>query len=138
SGVLSNRRVAGIPSAAPAAVAFFTLACLISASGPAEAQTKSGYVDASECAACHRTISESYRRTGMGQSFHRPAGAVEDYTKNNTFYHEPSDSYFTMLLRDGKYSQRRYQLDAQGRPVNVMEKQIDYVLGSGDHARAYL
>ena len=63
---------------------------------------------------------------------------MEDFTRKNTFYHQPSDSYFTMLQRDGKYFQRRYQLDSSGKQVNVMEKQVDYIMGSGNHSRAYL
>jgi predicted CXXCH cytochrome family protein len=92
------------------------------------------------CAGCHRQICETYRRTGMGRSFYRPspANTVEDYHGKSTFYHAPSDSYFTMLRRDGKYFQRRYQIDPDGRQVNVMEKQIDYIMGSGNHARTYL
>ena len=43
-----------------------------------------------------------------------------------------------MLRRDGKYYQRRHQVDLVGRQVNVIEKQIDFVMGSGNHARAYL
>jgi predicted CXXCH cytochrome family protein len=93
-----------------------------------------------ECAGCHQGIWETYQRTGMARSFYRPyeAAAVEDYTKNNTYYHEPSNSYFTMLQRDGKYYQRRYQLGPDGKQTNILEKQIDYVMGSGLHARAYL
>lgn len=76
----------------------------------------------------------------MSRSFYRPSpgNVVEDFTKNNTYYHKPSDSYFTMLVRDGKYFERRYQLDSAKQPVNVMEKQIDYIMGSGNHARTYL
>ena len=43
-----------------------------------------------------------------------------------------------MLQRDGKWYQRRYQLDANGRQINVMEKQVDFIMGSGNHSRAYL
>lgn len=43
-----------------------------------------------------------------------------------------------MVVRDGHYYQRRHQLDAAGNPVNVMEFRVDYVMGSGNHARAYL
>ncbi|MGC2659577.1 MAG: tetratricopeptide repeat protein [Bryobacteraceae bacterium] len=76
----------------------------------------------------------------MGRSFSRPseANTLEDYMGKNTFYHQPSDSYFTMLRRDGKYYQRRYQIGFTGKQVNVMEKQIDYIIGSGNHARTYL
>ncbi|NWF83076.1 MAG: hypothetical protein HXY18_04515, partial [Bryobacteraceae bacterium] len=92
------------------------------------------------CAGCHREIWETYRKTGMGRSFYRPTpeAMVEDFNRKNTYYHQPSDSYFTMLKRDGQYFQRRHQLDAAGRQINVMEKRIDYIMGSGNHARAYL
>jgi len=92
------------------------------------------------CAACHRDVWETYRRTGMGQSFYPPSPerTVEDFTNRNTYYHQPSDSYFTMLRRDGKYYQRRYQVDSSGKQANLMEKQIDYIMGSGNHSRAYL
>jgi len=33
-----------------------------------------------------------------------------------------------MLRRDGNYYQRRHQLDRDGKQVNVMEKQIDFIL----------
>lgn len=108
---------------------------------PAQAQSAvAGYVAPEECAACHRSIWETYRQTGMGRSFSRPtpANPVEDYTKDNTFYHKASDSYFTMFQRNGKHYQRRHQLGIDGTAVNVMEKQIDYIMGSGNHARAYL
>ena len=92
------------------------------------------------CAGCHREIWETYRRTGMGRSFYPlwAATVVEDFTGNNTYYHKASDSYFTMLARDGSYFQRRYQRDSAGNPINIVEERIDYVMGSGNHARAYL
>lgn len=98
------------------------------------------YVNPEVCATCHRNVWEAYRRTGMGRSFYTPseANTANELDAGNTYYHPASDSYFTMQWRDGKYFQRRYQLDAAKQPVNVMEKQIDFVMGSGNHARAYL
>ena len=43
-----------------------------------------------------------------------------------------------MILRDGQYYQRRWQIGFGGKGVNVEEMRIDYVLGSGNHARSYL
>ena len=43
-----------------------------------------------------------------------------------------------MSVRDGRYFQRRWQLDASGNQMNVEELSIDYVMGSGNHARSYL
>ncbi len=95
----------------------------------------SSYVDPRACATCHRQIWETYRQTGMGQSFYRPSAGN---TEPGSYYHKASDSFFTMLVRDGKSYQRRHQLDSGGQEVNVLEKQIDFVIGSGNHARTYL
>jgi len=117
------------------------LAALAAATCFAPAQTPpSVYASPETCAGCHRNIWETYRRTGMARAFFRPspANTIEDYTRHNTYYHKASDSYFTMLRRDGKYYQQRYQMDSGGRRINVMEKQVDYVLGSGNHVRSYL
>lgn len=88
-----------------------------------------------ECAPCHQLICETYQKTGMARSFARvtPAGLIE-----GSYYHQASDSYFTMLRRDGILYQRRHQLDAQGREINVMEKRVEYIMGSGRNARAYI
>lgn len=107
--------------------------------GPPHAQDQV-YAEPGYCAVCHPKISESYRQTGMGRSFYRPSSTTTAGSNgpNETFYHQPSDSYFTMLSRDGNYYQRRHQIDASGEQINVMEKRIDFILGSGNHARAYL
>jgi predicted CXXCH cytochrome family protein len=99
-----------------------------------------GYVDASACAGCHQQIQQTYQHTGMGRSFYRPLPEkmVEDFSRNPSYYHKPSDRYYTMLVRDGAYYQRRHQLDARGNEINVFEQRIDFVIGSGNHARSYL
>ncbi|HYR92112.1 MAG TPA: tetratricopeptide repeat protein [Terriglobia bacterium] len=98
------------------------------------------YVDSSECASCHPTIYETFRHTGMGRSFQRPTAEnrVEDYTTKNTFYQAASDRYYVMLERGGRYFQQRYQLGPDGQRSNVVEKEIHYILGSGNHSRTYL
>ena len=93
------------------------------------------YVDPATCAGCHSDIWRTYSRTGMARSFHRPA---PENTKPATFYHKPSDSYFTIVEREGRFYQRRYQIGFDGKETNSVEKQIDYVVGSGNHVRAYL
>jgi predicted CXXCH cytochrome family protein len=89
----------------------------------------------SACAPCHAEIAASYLKTGMGRSFYRMgAGALPE----KPYYHEPSDSYFLTVERGGKYVQRRWQLGPGGAEANVDEKQIDFVMGSGHHAKTYL
>jgi predicted CXXCH cytochrome family protein len=93
------------------------------------------YADPATCAGCHSEIWQTYSRTGMARSFYRPA---PDNIKSTKFYHKPSDSYFAMLEHDGRFYQRRYQIGFDGKETNGLEKQIDYVVGSGNHVRAYL
>jgi predicted CXXCH cytochrome family protein len=76
----------------------------------------------------------------MARSFHRPdaSNTVGPESQIPTYYHKPSDMYFTMLERGGRFYQRRYQLDPSGKQINAIEKEIDYVMGSGNHVRAYV
>ncbi|MCA2968272.1 MAG: tetratricopeptide repeat protein [Acidobacteriaceae bacterium] len=96
------------------------------------------YAPAAACAACHPSHAQTYQHSGMARSFSTPtvANTLANWTK--PYYHAPSQSYFTMLQRGGKFFQRRHQLGPDGRPTNEIEKQVDFVLGSGHHARAYL
>jgi tetratricopeptide (TPR) repeat protein len=98
------------------------------------------YVDPSVCARCHRQIYDSFKQTGMGRSFFRPmpSNTIEDYKDKNHYYSSLSDTHYAMIIRDGVYYQRRWQVGLNGVEMNVEEMKIDYVLGSGDQARSYL
>ena len=89
----------------------------------------------SACAGCHGEIAASYAKTGMGRSFYpmRPEALPE-----KPYYHQPSDSYFLTIERGGRFFQRRWQVAHDGKEVNVEEKRIDFVMGSGNHAKTYL
>ena len=99
---------------------------------------KAQYAAPQTCAGCHRGIWETYRLTGMGRSFQQPTTDNTLANWKGTYYHAPSDSYFTMLQRGGKFFQRRHQLGPDGRQINVMEKAVDFLIGSGNHARTFL
>ena len=99
-----------------------------------------GYIDPVACIGCHQDVDATYRLTGMGRSFYRPTPEkiVEDFTADNTYYHKPSDRHYTMIEKAGDYYIRRHQVGPDGKEVNVLEKRIDYVIGSGNHSRSYL
>jgi tetratricopeptide (TPR) repeat protein/mono/diheme cytochrome c family protein len=97
-----------------------------------------GYVAPQTCEPCHRKIWQTYQLTGMARSFHGPDISNTLAAGANTFYHRASGSHFDMLERGAEFFQRRYQLDSAGRQIDVMEKRIDFVMGSGNHSRAYL
>lgn len=98
------------------------------------------YVDPARCAECHPNVWDTYQRTGMARSFYRPTAAntIGESKKVVTFYHQASASYFTMFQRGGHFYQRRYQIGFDGKETNDVEKQIDFVIGSGNHVRAFL
>jgi hypothetical protein len=94
-------------------------------------------IDSCICAGCHRGIAEQYRQTGMGRSLYRlgTATQIEDFTRNNLFHHASSDKYYKMVSHDGRFFEMRYDLGPDGKPDNLVEEQIDYVIGSGNQAR---
>jgi tetratricopeptide (TPR) repeat protein len=118
-------------------------ACLLwhrHTSPPPVEQAKSDYVDPAVCATCHDDIAATYRKTGMGRSFYRPTSqnVIEDYVQKNSLDHKPSGMTYTMVEHDGKFFQRRHTIGFDGKETNVVEEQVDYVIGSGNHARTYL
>lgn len=106
----------------------------------AQAQAQSGYVDPSVCASCHAAIAATYKKTGMGRSFYvpNPQTVAEDYLRKNRVEHRTSGMTYTMVEHDGKLLQRRNTIDFNGQETNVIEEQVDYVIGSGNHAHTYL
>ncbi len=93
------------------------------------------HAQVSACAPCHAEIAASFAKTGMGRSFYpmRP-----EPLPDKPYFHEPSQSYFLTVERAGKYYQRRWQIGYDGKETNVDEKRIEFVMGSGNHARTYL
>lgn len=106
----------------------------------AMAESETGYVDAQRCAACHRKIWDTYRRTGMGRSFARvrPGDKGPQVPQSGSYYHEPSDQHYRTHEKDGRHYQRRHQIGYGGKETNVVEKEIHFVIGSGNHVRTYL
>ena len=76
----------------------------------------------------------------MAHSFFTPApeNTIEDYATKNEYFHLASNTHYKMLQRAGKYFQLRWQIGYGGKQTNVDEQQVDYVMGSGSHARTYL
>jgi Tfp pilus assembly protein PilF len=99
----------------------------------------SGYVDDVSCGACHANIVRTYQHVGMSQSFYRPrqSGAIEDFAKL-PFRHARSGDVMELRWRNGRLVFRRWRVDASGKPIHLFEQPVDWILGSGHHARTYL
>jgi Tfp pilus assembly protein PilF len=98
-----------------------------------------GYVADSACALCHSDLAVSYAAKGMARAFQRPrpASDIEDFSAP-PFVHSASGQQFQMIRKEGRLVFRRWQTGPDGQPVNVFETDVDWILGSGDHARTYL
>jgi Tetratricopeptide repeat len=98
-----------------------------------------GYVDDKHCATCHSNIARTYKHVGMAKAFYKPRAndAIEDFAKL-PLRHAKSGDLMELRWRDGKLVYRRWQNDPAGKPINVFEQPVDWILGSGNHARTYL
>src|ERR1041384_1356140 len=123
-----------------AGASLLTLAMAVGCHAPHEQAGNPSYVNPALCAGCHPAIARTYRETAMGRSFGRPSAAntFAEGAPEPTYFHPASQSYFTMIRRDRKYYQRRYQNGLDGKPENVIEKEVHYVVGSGNQVRTYL
>jgi len=100
--------------------------------------------DSTICASCHAKIWQTYQRTGMARSFYRPdpSNTIEDYARHNSYDHAASGIHYQMIHRQDAagdhYFQRQSTIGFGGESANVLETAIDFVMGSGNHARTYL
>lgn len=63
---------------------------------------------------------------------------VDGLAEPRSFYHESSERHYSLYWKDSRDYLRRHQIGFDGKETNVLERQIDFVLGSGNHARTYL
>jgi tetratricopeptide (TPR) repeat protein len=78
-----------------------------------------------DCIPCHASIVDAFRQTGMGRSIQaRPS------VPKGSYYHRRSNRHYTISER----SIRRHQTGLDGEPINVIERSIDFLIGSGNHA----
>ncbi|MFL6258262.1 MAG: tetratricopeptide repeat protein [Thermoanaerobaculia bacterium] len=98
-----------------------------------------GYVPDQVCRGCHERLYTSYQEVGMARSFYRPSAArrSEDLTAP-PYYHAPSRQYLQIVPRGDGLVFRRWQAGTWGEPVHLFEQPVDWILGSGHHARTYL
>ena len=98
-----------------------------------------GYLDDHQRATCHSDIARTYKQIGMSKAFYRPRpdDAIEDFAKL-PLRHARSGDVMELRWRDGKLVFKRWQADNAGNPINVFEQAVDWILGSGHHARTYL
>ncbi|HKR64958.1 MAG TPA: tetratricopeptide repeat protein [Thermoanaerobaculia bacterium] len=98
-----------------------------------------GYIDDAACGECHAEHAATFQHVGMAQSFYKPraSNSIENFDAP-PFFHAKSKQYFEMRRRGDALVFRRWELAADGAPIHLYEQQVDWILGSGHHARTYL
>ena len=93
-----------------------------------------------DCSSCHQEIYDSHQTTGMGRAFSLPdsTNTLEEGQEEATYHHPASDRHYTVARRASSYYLSRHQLNEKGKTINRVEKEIHYVLGSGNRGRTYL
>lgn len=99
--------------------------------GKNEPELAEGYVNPRTCEGCHASIALSYRETGMARAFHR---ITPEEVPAGEFRHEKSGLRYRFVMREGKVYLERGEIAG----VPAVEKEIHYVLGSGNHARSFV
>lgn len=131
--------VAAMPApSAPASMSADTPAFLSARGVRVTAGAAPGYVQDRVCADCHQYFASSFAAVGMSRSFYRPSRERSIETFGIPFEHAPSKRFYQLDWRGEQLVFRRWQLGARGERVHELEQPVDWVLGSGNHARTYL
>ncbi len=98
------------------------------------------YVGDEECALCHFEIFKSFKQTGMGRSFYPPSASsrIADLARNKPVYDTRSNLHYEVFAKGEELHQIEYRLNDKAQRTHELARKIDYVIGSGNHARTYL
>lgn len=90
------------------------------------------FADPKSCSQCHASEAAGYASSGMARAFYRPQtkDTIDSSAKGREYYHAASGTYYGMTERGGRHFQRRWLQGFEGRPNNVEELQIGYIMGS--------
>ena len=107
---------------------------------PSPAPATAEFVGTDACRPCHVEIASTFSHTGMGRSWYPMKGApvLEDWTKNNAFTVPSTGLRYRMTERAGKFFVRQSIDDGRGGETAVDERELVWVVGSGNHSRQYL
>lgn len=97
-----------------------------------------GYVDDAVCSTCHADKARTFSHVGMARSFYRPSRDRIVEPLGKPFVHDASKEIFELVWREDRLVFRRYQKGSAGTLRNLFEQPVDWILGSGNHARVYL
>ena len=98
-----------------------------------------GYIEDLACQQCHFNQWESFQHVGMSKSFVKPQASnfIENFDAP-VYFHQASKRYFKITKEKDELIFKRYQLDGDQQQINVYERKVDWILGSGNKTRSYI
>lgn len=97
------------------------------------------YTGPQACQSCHAEIFDSYRKTGMGRSWHRPSKSdvIEDFGPNASVFDPHSNFHYRPYWQGDSMYVLEYRLEGRDT-VHRRAERVDYVVGSGHQTRSYV
>lgn len=97
------------------------------------------YVGMSTCAACHENKFNTFKRTGMGSSFHfaKLSESSADFSKAHVVYDSFLNFYYQPFWSNNTLYIMEYRLK-NGDTIHKRTEKIDYIIGSGQHTNSHL
>ena len=98
------------------------------------------YVGMTTCGGCHVEIYESFRHTGMGQSFGlaKSSKSAGDFSKPAIIHDKYSGFSYCILWNKDDMVLHEFRVNELGDTVHLLERTVDYIIGSGQHTNSHL
>lgn len=97
------------------------------------------YMGSVSCYPCHRSTSRYWRKAQMSRSMEimSDTNIVEIYPQIKPVYDKINDYYYDMIKKGGKFYQREYRKNIEGKIIHERLMQAEYSMGSGNNLRMY-
>jgi len=97
------------------------------------------YVGMQTCRACHESIYQTFRQTGMGKSFDLATKSKSDgiFDSHAIVHDEINDFYYKPFWRNDSLFIKEFRLKAQDTIYKRIEH-ISYIIGSGQHTNSHM
>ncbi|RYD77830.1 MAG: pilus assembly protein TadD, partial [Sphingobacteriales bacterium] len=97
------------------------------------------YVGMQTCRQCHEDKYQTFKETGMGQSWGKATmqKSAANFHQNQPIYDKFSDFYYKPFWKDSTLFVTEYRL--QGRDtIHSRTEKLDYIVGSGQHTNSHI
>lgn len=122
-----------------AVIALQLASCKHGASGWENLAAEVKYTGPQACQSCHAEVFDSYQKTGMGRSWHRPSKSdvIEDFGPNARVFDPHANFHYLPFWQGDSMYVLEYRLDGRDT-VHRRAERVDYIVGSGHQTRSYV